>query len=227
MILGQIGEEAHVELNARHPVEVQGMGRDLHNHMGAARVGHLPEQGLELQAFGGGPLGREHLLADHILNGAHQTHLGPQTVLQQVLEKIGGGSLSVGAGDAQHGHFLRRVAVPIGGGQSQPQPGIGQPDIAALGGRSLAEDAGRPPLLGHGNILVAVGIEAPDGHEEVAGLHGAGVIGNAGDRGLRISAELQGVEPPEQFLEFHGKASCISQNQRGYAWPVNPGRYGW
>ena len=36
VVLGQIGEDPHGEADPRHPLEVQGVGGDLHHHIGAA-----------------------------------------------------------------------------------------------------------------------------------------------------------------------------------------------
>ena len=123
MILGEVGEKAHVEGDAAHPVEAQGVGRDLHHHVGAAGVGHLAEEGLQFETLGSGAFGVQHLAADHVLNGAHQAHLGPQAILQNVFDQVGGGGFAVGAGDADHGHLPGRVAVPVGAHLGQAQPG--------------------------------------------------------------------------------------------------------
>ena len=104
VILGQIGEYAHLEVNARHPVQHQRMGGNLHHHMGAARLLHLIKQLLQLEGLRGGALGFDDLVADHILNGTDEAHLGAQGLLQHGFQQIGTGSLAIGAGDAHKGH---------------------------------------------------------------------------------------------------------------------------
>ena len=88
VVLGQIRENAHRIGNAVDPVQVQGMGGDLHHHMGAARVPHRGKELLEFKGLGSGPLCRQGLLPNHILVCANQAHLF-SLGLQNRLEEIG------------------------------------------------------------------------------------------------------------------------------------------
>ena len=82
MVLREVCEHGHIEVDARHPLQGQGMGGHLHHHMGAAGVLHGTEQPVQLIAFRGGKLAVQMLLADHVAVGADQPHLGPQLLLQ-------------------------------------------------------------------------------------------------------------------------------------------------
>ena len=192
--------------------------------MGAPGVGHVAEECLELQALGRGALGVQHLVADHILDGTHQAHLGAQAVLQDVLDEIGSGGLAVGAGNADHGHLPRGVSIPVGTGQGKAAAGVGEQHIFPFRRRLLAQNAGSALFKRHGDIFVAVGIVAADGHKQVSRLHGAGIIGDAGDFPAQIGVYLQGLEPLENGLEFHGTSSYGMRNGED---SVNPGRCGW
>ena len=72
MVLGEVGEDRHVKTDARHPLQGQGVGGDLHHHMGAASVQHLAKELVQLVALGGGVLRVEQLVADHVAVGADE-----------------------------------------------------------------------------------------------------------------------------------------------------------
>ena len=85
VVLTQVGEHRHVEAEPRHPLQSQGMGGDLHHHVGTARLLHGAKQFLQLIALRGGVLGVDELVAYHVAVGADKAHLCPQLILQQVL----------------------------------------------------------------------------------------------------------------------------------------------
>ena len=206
VVLGEIGEDAHGEVDAVHPLQHQGVGGGLHHHMGAARVPHPGEELLELQGLRRGPLGGDHLVADHVLVGADQAHLGSRLLLQNGLEQIGGGGLAVGAGDGHHGHIVRRVAVIVGGHHRQGPAGIVHPDVGdiSLRRRPFAHHRGGARRHGLGNVCVAVGGKAGHGHEQISCRRGAGIIADADDLRLRVRGGGQGGDPLQKVFEFHG-----------------------
>ena len=51
-------------------IQHQRVGGYLHHHMGAARVGHLPQQPLQLKGLRRRALGVDYLGSDHVLNRA-------------------------------------------------------------------------------------------------------------------------------------------------------------
>ncbi len=69
MILGEVHEDAQVELAVLHPPELQGVGGHLHDHVGDARAADLGEQSLQLEGLGGGVRGGEHLCAPAVVDG--------------------------------------------------------------------------------------------------------------------------------------------------------------
>jgi len=206
VILGQVGEDAHVVVHAVDPVQIQRVGGGLHHHMGAAPVRHFPEQLLDLEGLRGGALRGDDLLADHILVGADKAHLGPFGLLQNGLQQIGGGGLAAGAGNGDHGHFLRRMAEPVGADHRQGPAGIRRLDISAVRRRKLlAQHRRRALFQGCSNILVAVGGKAGHGHEQVAGLGGPGVIADAGDFRFQVRRAGLNRDAGQQFSQFHNQ----------------------
>ena len=196
-------------MDARHPLQAQGVGGHLHHHMGAARVRHGAEERLEFKGLRGGALRVEHLPADHVLVGADEAHLGTQRLLQHVLEQVGGGGLAVGAGDAHHGHGGGRVAVPVPAHPGQSAPAVVRDHPGALPLRPvLAEDAERALLPGHGDELVPVSLIALHGHKEVSGPCFPGIVADAGNLHIKVRAGLQNLDSLQQFSQLHRTKTC-------------------
>ena len=188
VVLSQVGEHTHVVMHPVDPVQGQGVGGDLHDHVGAAGVPHLGEEPLDLEGLRRGALRGDHLRADHVLVGADQPHLGPGLLLQNGLEEVGGAGLAVGAGDGCHGHGCGRVAEEVGADHRQAPAGVLHLDIGdGPVRRGLLTDhrggagGGRLPDEG-----VAVHGKAPHGHKQVAGLCGAGVVADVGDLQIQV-----------------------------------------
>ena len=81
MVLGQIGEDAHRIVNAVDPIQTKGVGGGLHHCVGTPGVRHFPEEPLDLKGLRRGAVRGDDLLADHVLIGADETHLGPPCLL--------------------------------------------------------------------------------------------------------------------------------------------------
>ena len=205
VVLGEIGEDAHGEADAVHPLQKQGVGGGLHHHVGAAGGAHPGEQLLELQGLRRGALRGDRLAADHVLVGADEAHLGPRLLLQDGLQQIGGGGLAVGAGDGHHGHVVRRMAVPVGGHHRQGLAGVRHLDIGDGGilRRPLAHHRRGARRRGPADIGVTVGGKAGHGHEHVPGRRGPGVIADMGDLRLRVRRGGQRRQPCQKILQFH------------------------
>ena len=177
MVLGEVCKHARLIVDAVHPVQGQGVGGDLHHHMGAARIPHLGEEPLELKGLRRGALRGEGLLADHVLIGADQTHLGPRRLLQNGFQQVGGGGLAVGAGDPDHGHALGGVSKEVGPHRRQSPAGIRHLDIGDIPlRRLLAQHRRRAGLHGLSDEIVSVRRKAGHGHKQSAGSHRPGVI---------------------------------------------------
>ena len=170
MVLGQVGKDPHIERDARHPAELQRVGGDLHHHMGTPCVRHLSQEFLHLPALRGGAAGGQRPPADEVLIRADQTHPDPGGPLQHLFQKVGGGSLAVGTGDAHDGQALGRMAEPVGRGRRQSRPGVrdGQPG-SRLTGRSLAHSQGSTPLQCLFQEAPPVGAAAGEGKKDLPG----------------------------------------------------------
>ena len=156
MVLGQVGEHPRLEGQSLHPALGQGVGGDLHHHMGASRVCHAPQQRLELIGLRCSAVGRQLQGTDQIPVGANQAHTGLQRPFQHGLDKIGGGGLPVGAGDPDQGHLLPRVSEPSGGHPGQGGPGVWSGEPAPCPGRLPAQDGGGALFQRLGHIPVSV-----------------------------------------------------------------------
>ena len=206
VVLGEVRKRAHGKAHRADPLQHQGVGGDLHHRVGAAGVPHPGEQAVELKALGGGALGVQHLVADHVLDGADEPHLRPQGLLQHALEQIRAGGLAVGAGNADDGQAVRRMAEPVRAELGQGQAGgIHQHIGAVLLRDPLADHAGRALLQGGGDEPVPVGGKAGDGHEECPFSALAGVIAHVRDLKVRIGVEFANVQALQQLLKTHSE----------------------
>ena len=195
VILTQVRKEPHGEPDVRHPLQAEGVGGDLHDHVGASRVRHGPEEGLELEGFRRGALGVEDFVPDHILVGPDKAHLGPQAFFQNILQQVRCRRLPVGAGDAHHGHGGGGVAEPVPAQPGQGGAAVGYQHAGSVSLRlCLAEDAGRALFPRHGDEPVSVGLIAGDRHEQVPRLCLPGVVADAGDLQLRVRPQLGNID---------------------------------
>ena len=211
MILTEIGKNTHGKADAVDPVQHQRVGGYLHDGVGAAGVGHPAQQLLQLEGLRRGALRVEHLAADHVLDGADETHLGAGLLLQNALDEIGGGGLAAGAGNADHSHLPGGVVKPVAGDDRQRPAGVLHQHIGdAAVRRLLADHAGGALFLHHGDILVAVGGRAGDGDEQAA-LHSLpGVVADIGDVGVQVGGGLQNRQAVENVVEFHRNSLLCS-----------------
>ena len=110
VVLGEVGEHRHLEVEPVHPVLGQRMGGDLHHHILTARRRHLGQQRLELVGVRGGVFGGEGDGVDLVFHRADEP--GPVAGGgKQMLDQKDAGGLAVGAGDADELHLLRRTAT--------------------------------------------------------------------------------------------------------------------
>ena len=204
MILGEIGEHTHGEVHAIHTILRESVGGDLHHHMAAAGIRHAAEQTLHLKALGGGALGRDHFIADHVLIGADKTHLGTEILLQHTLEQVGRGGLAVGTGDCHKGHFLRRMTEPVQTQHRETTAGVFHLHIGDLPlGDLFTQDCCRALLRRHGDEAVTVHRITGDCHKQIAHRRAAGVITDAGDLHIHVRRGRQHRDALQQFLQFH------------------------
>ncbi len=171
VVLGQVGEDGHVELDPVHAGERQGVRGDLHRGAADADAHHARQQRLQLEGLGRGLAGRLGLVADAILDRADDAG-GPPARAQQGLHEQRRGGLAVRAGDGDHGEPPRGMAVV---GIRQPREGLARrrhDDAWRRAARqrvgALRDDHGRAPPDRVGGEAPTVLLEAGDGHEELA-----------------------------------------------------------
>ena len=140
--------------------------------MRAARVTHPRKQGVQLIAFRGRALGLDHLAADEILVCADQSDLMP-CLLQHVLDQIGRGGFSVGAGYSQHYHMICRVPEAVGSNLSECTARIRHHNRRNTLRRLLTHHGSRALLQRFADILVSVGRVTADRHKQIARLYRA------------------------------------------------------
>ena len=112
VVPAEIGESGYSIRQAVDPVKCQCVGGDLHHGVGAAGIGHLPQQTLHLPGLRGGAAGGEDRVPDAAAVGAHQAGRDAQG-LKQPSRQPGHGGFAVGAGDADQGQLPVRVAEEI------------------------------------------------------------------------------------------------------------------
>ena len=200
MILSQVGKYTHLVRNAIDTVQHQGVGGNLHHHIGASRVPHPGQEHLQLKGLGGGPLRRENLLSNHILVGADQAH-GFSPGLQNGLEEVCGGGLPVGPGNPHHGHSLGRVAEEVSARHRQRPAGIPDPHPGNLPfRRRLAQHRRRPGGQGLRNKAVSVHRVAAEGYKQIPWSYRPGVIADAADLRLQIQVGGEDFQPRQQLF---------------------------
>ena len=175
-----------------HPPQIQGVGRDLQKDVGDAPGAHLPEEPLQVQGFRGGHRGRPGGLAHAVIDGAHHPHPAAGGG-QDGLQEIGGAGLAVGAGDAHQGQLPAGVVVKGGAEVGQGQAGLRHPDHRDPGRRGqllFGDDHPGALVETGGQIEVAVGAAAFQGHEEPAGGDLPGMVGHPGHRHVHVAQHL-------------------------------------
>ena len=174
-------------MHARHTLERERVGRDLHDDVGTSGVRHAAEKLLQIVALGGGELGVEELLSDHVAVRADQADLRAELCLEHVLDQIARARFAAGAGDAYERRFARRLAEKIAAHERKAEAAVADLHIGrAVRGDLFAEDDGRSFFHRRGDKAVSVGGEALDGDEEVSRLGLARVVAHAGDLRIQI-----------------------------------------
>ena len=196
VVPGEVGENPRLEPQPRRPAQGQGVGGNLHHHMGAPRLLHPGQQALEGIGIRRGPLGGEGLLANEVLVGADETHLGLADRLQHPFQQICGGGLSIGAGDPHQGHPVPWAAKPVGGHLTKGPPGIGgqQPGAGTVRGLG-AEHRRRPPVQRLLDKLGSVCLLPPEGGKEAAGGNRSAVAGERSNFHVPTNLVCQGDAP--------------------------------
>ena len=168
VVPAEIGESGYSIRQAVDPVKCQCVGGDLHHGVGAAGIGHLPQQALHLPGLRGGAAAGQDRVAYAAAVGAHQARRDAQG-LKQPRRQTGHGGFAVGAGDADQGQLPVRVAEEVSRHKGQGPAGVRNKDIGQPLHRVGGHGACRAPLPGLGRVIVAVGVGSVDGHEHLTG----------------------------------------------------------
>ena len=204
MILGEIGEHCHVEIKARHALKRQGMGRDLHHHMGTALLRHTLEKLMQLQTLGRGVLGVEQGIADHVAVGADEAHLRPGHGLKHMLRDLGGAGLPAGAGKADELHSFHRIAEKVPAHNGKPVTAVLDPHTgSSVVRRFLAQNRRGAACDSLGNEAVSVGVEAPDGHKQIPRPRLSGIVADPADLQLGIGGAFQYIQMLCKLMQLH------------------------
>ena len=118
MIAREVGEECSVEVETGDALLGDGVRRDLHEGMGAARVDHAAKEAVEFDGVGRGMGGGDGFGLDIVDDRGEQSGLVTEGT-RELIEKRGDGGLAVGAGDADEGEGFGGFAEPFGSEETE------------------------------------------------------------------------------------------------------------
>ena len=207
MVRFQIGKNAQVKHKTLGTVKHQPLGGHFHDHRVHARFHHPCKVFLQRIGFRGGIARMDALFADNHLNGSHQSHLVTR-VFQYGFHHVGGGSLPLGAGDADHPQFLRRIAKVSRGDKRQGIPGIGNPDHRHILPDRLRHLPGHhqcpgPLLHGFRRKIMSVKIGSSDADKQAALHYFPGIIHHLADLQVRAAQYAFVLQLAQQICQFH------------------------
>ena len=207
MVRRKVGEDAHMEVDARHTVHHQALAGDFHQCRITARVQELAERLLQLIALGRG-VGRLLVVAQEVdAVGADHAHLAARG-FQHALDHVGGGGLALGARHTDHGHLAGGVAEQIGAHFCHGvAAALHLDDIDVRHGREvdIVLDDQRIDALCHavGGKIMAVPLGAHDTDEQQAGRGFAAVVDDILDFGLQGALHEGKGHILHQLFQFH------------------------
>ena len=210
MVAAEVRVDTHGEADAIHAVEAQCVGGDLHHHMGAACVRHLTEQAVQFEGLGGSALGGNDFLANHVLNGAHETHLCARLLLENALDEVGGGGLAAGTRHADHGHFAGGMVEPVCAHECQRLAAVFHHHAGDALHRALHHGAYRALFCRHGDKFVSIHRLTGDGNEDVALRCSAGIVTHAGNVHIHICRGRHDGNAMQQVFQFHRQVLLLS-----------------
>ena len=217
----QVGEHTDLVPHTRHAVHHNALAGNFHDTAVTPGVGQLAQDTLQVVAFGGGVVQVVVMVGVVDAVGANHAHPVPGG-FQHCLDHVGGGSLALGAGHADHGHLPGGVAE-IG----RRQHGHGVTGVVGfqdghlghggdhLGGQIVLDDQRRRALGHHvGRKLMAVALGAHNADKKAAGGHFARVIVNVGYLGIQTALHQRVGKVLDQLFQKHDLYLTVSQNIR-------------
>ena len=217
MVLRQVGEDRHVEVNSGHPLPVQRMRADFHRNRGAIRPQHLAHQILNFHRFRRRPRGGDDALTDLILHRPEQSCAETRRFHDR-LDHERGRRLAIRPGHADHFEILRRVVVKTRGGQRQRLPRIIHPDPGCprIQAAVLFQHDGRSAAINRRlHKPVAVRLFARHRHKQVTRFHAARVVGDAGNIPVERTFDRQGAHCLENLGQFHQSFATFFSSTSG------------
>ena len=205
MILRQIGKCTDGKFDSVYAIQHQRMRGYLHDDMRTARIAHLCEQFVQFKRFRRGALGRQNLIANHVLVGADEADCVTLR-LKNGLEQIRRCGLAVGAGDADHDHAVSRMIKVVGCHLCQRTARRIYADIrhrnAAL--RHMFEhNHTRAQLDRLADVLVTIGFIAGDCHKDISVLYLTGIIFQLTNFHSGVCGLFRNVDALENLFQFH------------------------
>ena len=187
VVLPDVEKAGGGKFRAQGAVVFERLAGHLHGQVLQAGPEGVGEVALELQGLGGGEVGLKALHPVVGVDGGDDPALPPPllggVLVQDILEVVGGGGLTLGAGDADDLQLPRGVVVEeVGQGGDGPAH-VGDQDAGQvhLGIGGLAHVGGGPQVPGAlEKFRPEVG---PLAEKEGAGHHVPGVVGHQGDGG--------------------------------------------
>ncbi len=191
VVLAEVRETRDVVTDPVDPVQREGVARDLHGARLDVLLAHHGQQRLQVGRLRRGAHARHPPVGDPGLDGAHQAG-GAAGRAQGRLEQVAGGGLAVRAGDAEHHQVVGGPAVHLGRHLAEHTARVGDDEHRDPGGPAEQVEPGRVGEDGRGALpdhLVdepgAVHGGARQRGVEVARPHGARVVRDAAQRGVR------------------------------------------
>ena len=208
VIVTQVGEDGHVEVDALDPRLHERMARHLHGDRVAGAVPllavtHAGQEALDLGRLGCRTGARER--AHHVRR--------PTRRAEEVTQDLGHRGLAIRPGDADHQEVPRRMVVERSGQTRHDWPhgpgrdsGLDDTVVEQLGNEVLAQEADRAALDRLAGIGVPVARQPGHATEEVAGNDPAAVVRDASHlhRG-RVPDRLDHLDVVEE--DVHGDGS--------------------
>ena len=169
VILGQIGENSDIQVTSENPVQVDGVGGNLHDHMGYAICFHLPQDALKIQRLWRRDGVVERFLVVAVVDRPDDPHVEAR-FFEDAFKNVGGRGFTVGSRNPDEGELLGRVTEKsIGQGSERPAciPDRVNRDVGRKG--VLGDNGCGSPLDGIIDKIMPIEFEPFNGDKQAPG----------------------------------------------------------
>ena len=197
VVAGEVREGRDLEAETMDAFLVERVGAHLEAGAGAARVGHLAEEGGEVGRIGRRLIRRDGAPAEVVADRADEAPLRT-VVLEQMAQQRRDRGLAVGARHADEAQGLLRTAVETAGdlGEHPARVGdLGGGDGGQAGDRLTRDDRGGAAGDHVVEEGVTVGAQAREGEEERARDHAAAVRHDRGHAHRTVARPAEHGQP--------------------------------